>query len=1132
MARRKVKTLRARDHGSESNHTPAPMSKDLELALRIRADLQQGQAELQQFADTLAETGAAADAASDNLGKVGETANQQTDRIRAMVEASLAQANAQQQMRDSLTELTQTQSRAAENWRDTAAAQTASMEAYWQTELALERQAAAEQRAAEEAAKATAEAGKQEQALRRLLGQLNSTEKALAQLDQQERELAEHFRAGRLDAEAYGRALDEIRNRRNALQGISDDARKANLEVNNLTRSIRRAYGVIATGVAGFGAVSFSRAIVNTNLEWQQALNTMEAATGSAGAARQELEFVRETSERLGLELLSTAQSYSRLVAAAKETPTLQPFLHEIFEGVGSAATVLSLTREETSSLMLALEQMVSKGRVQTQELVLQLGQRVPGAFALAAKALNTNTQQLTEWLEKGQIAADEFLPRFGRALRDAYGDRAQSAAAGLQGELNRLSNAWTELKVGMGEAGFIDSVVVAIRDLRDLLKDPAVRDGFNTLAQGMGKVITVSAGFVSGVAGFTRMVSEDIAARVHGPAADDVVRLEKAIDRANASIDHQQRIYDTAVRRQDQRMQDAALQRVTELQLQVERWKQNLDAIYNASRPAAASSEQAPQELPQFTPGAGRSRGGMSEAERLAKQNQDWVKQLEKEAATFGKGKAALREYELEQRQLSGTLRDRALAAWEALDAAEKQRDADRQAARDTQLLAQLQLDYLKATGQAVEAAEAEIEKKYGALRERLLARGEADQASLVDQLIGVEKAQAQLADLERQIDRLFAEQARREQSIQTQIQAGLITETEARRQIVDLHQRTADEVETLLPRMRELAELTGDPDAIERLKDMQARLESMRIDVNEFVLALRDGLQGGLEDAIMGLVRGTHDLRDALDSLVLGIAESMARLASQQLAEMATQGIMGLFQQTAQAATAAAGQKAAAEVAAINTVTAAQQAADTARAASSVAAANTAAAGQAGAAASTASAWTPAAIAASIGSFGSAAAIGLAAVVAAMAFKAFAGGGDVWGPGTGTSDSIPSLLSNGEFVTRAAVMAQPGAREFQHDFNARGMVALDDWASRVRHATGGLAGVPAPALPAPAMHTGQLTEGGGNQTMLKNNIDVFVGVPEQFIVEQTWGRAGKERFYAELSQNAATVRQILGFS
>ena len=42
------------------------------------------------------------------------------------------------------------------------------------------------------------------------------------------------------------------------------------------------------------------------------------------------------------------------------------------------------------------------------------------------------------------------------------------------------------------------------------------------------------------------------------------------------------------------------------------------------------------------------------------------------------------------------------------------------------------------------------------------------------------------------------------------------------------------------------------------------------------------------------------------------------------------------------------------------------------------------------------------------------------------------FAGGGRVWGPGTGTSDSIPARLSAGEFVIRAAAVRKYGAALF----------------------------------------------------------------------------------------------------
>ena len=155
------------------------------------------------------------------------------------------------------------------------------------------------------------------------------------------------------------------KHRRNAFTGINQDAKRANFEVSSLTGSIRKVYGLLAAGVAGYGIASISRAVVNTTLEWDAAQSSMASATNSAAEARRELEFVRETAESLGLELLGTAKSYARLVGAAKETPEIQPYLHEMFTGLTSAATVLNLTSSEVDNLVLSFEQMISKGRVQ-----------------------------------------------------------------------------------------------------------------------------------------------------------------------------------------------------------------------------------------------------------------------------------------------------------------------------------------------------------------------------------------------------------------------------------------------------------------------------------------------------------------------------------------------------------------------------------------------------------------------------------------------------------------------------------------------------------------------------------------------------------------------------------------------
>lgn len=357
---------------------------------------------------------------------------------------------------------------------------------------------------------------------------------------------------------------------------------------------------------------------------------------------------------------------------------------------------------------------------------------------------------------------------------------------------------------------------------------------------------------------------------------------------------------------------------------------------------------------------------------------------------------------------------------------------------------------------GNSSAAAIAQVEERWRKLRADLTEAGNGEALLELDKLIGVEKAKAELDELQKSVDRIFSAQSRGAQQIDLGVQSGLLGEIEAKERIVALNQNTTAQVEALLPRIRELAAITGNPDIAAGVEQIALEVERLKVPMDDLSRTLKESFKDNFADLLADLATGTATVEDAVRSMLSNIAADMARMASQQLASGAMNSLAKFFQDGAVAATASAG----AQVAAINTVTAAQTVADTTRAASAVAATSTVAAAQAPAAAATASAWAPAATVASIGSFGSAAAIGIAAVLAAMALaKGFSAGGYT---GDGGKYQPAGVVHAGEFVTRKEVTGQPGAREFLQRFNEQGMQAIFGWRG---YADGGLV-APAEAM------------------------------------------------------------------
>jgi hypothetical protein len=326
---------------------------------------------------------------------------------------------------------------------------------------------------------------------------------------------------------------------------------------------------------------------------------------------------------------------------------------------------------------------------------------------------------------------------------------------------------------------------------------------------------------------------------------------------------------------------------------------------------------------------------------------------------------------------------------------------------------LAQAREELAQITGTATDAdRQAAIERSYRDLRARLALEADADGVSLVDRLINVKAAQANLAALEAQWRQVTERLRNAQEAIQTQQQAGLLTEAQARQQIVALQQQSATEMERLLPTMQQAAQAIG-PDAVIRVQAWRNELDRTKLTVDEMA-PLWNRIGESFGGALNGMITGAQTWRSALASIFQQVADAFLQQIviqpfQQWIAMQARMLALKLgFIQQEQTVDAAAS---AAKVAQKTTETTAVVSMDAAKAG-------------AGAAASQAS----------IPYVGPALAVAamVAMVAAVMALlggiKKFAGGGLVSGPGSATSDSIPARLSAGEYVVRAAAVRQVG--------------------------------------------------------------------------------------------------------
>lgn len=217
--------------------------------------------------------------------------------------------------------------------------------------------------------------------------------------------------------------------------------------------------------------------------------NTLQAITPNADEFQKSNQFILDTVDKYNTPLQSARDGFTNLYASMAPAGFKGDEIRNIFSGVSQAAATFGMSADKVDRVNYAFAQMASKGQVMSEELKGQLGDVLPGAVAIFAKAAGFTGPNamvdFTKAMEKGRYkgeAMKQLLINVGIVMKDEFAKGAEGAAQNFQGQMNAMANATKKLYETFEPAGNLFSSKIIAPFTQGLA---VITDGFNAFFSG-----------------------------------------------------------------------------------------------------------------------------------------------------------------------------------------------------------------------------------------------------------------------------------------------------------------------------------------------------------------------------------------------------------------------------------------------------------------------------------------------------------------------------------------------------------------------------------------------------------------------------------------------------------------------
>lgn len=225
-------------------------------------------------------------------------------------------------------------------------------------------------------------------------------------------------------------------------------------------------------GLGGAFAVSQLNRI-NQELQAQQL--AMSAVMGSPEAGKEQQAWFSNLAQQLGLHERATMPSYTKMLASGLTSGFQTEEVQNIFTGISSYGRTMGLDSEAMKGTMRAVEQMMNKGQIMSEELKGQLAERAPGVISAMAEAAGFGkdadaTAKLFKAMEDGDVKAKDVLEKFSAILleRAKQGGALEKAMKSTAAEQQRFNTAFDKTVMAFSEGGFDKAIAKFFREMTE----------------------------------------------------------------------------------------------------------------------------------------------------------------------------------------------------------------------------------------------------------------------------------------------------------------------------------------------------------------------------------------------------------------------------------------------------------------------------------------------------------------------------------------------------------------------------------------------------------------------------------------------------------------------------------------